>query len=183
MLLPDGKMGVIDFGAVAPMPGGFPVELGRRCGCALDKNYDELLPAMEEVGFIQKGERVSDREIDDMLRQYVEPIEVEVFHFTRKWLQRMTAVNWTVGGQIKAARQMDMPAKLAIPMRVIASIVAISCQLDAHVPTQRIADGTGSRASPKPPDARLSAQDRQRIRRLPVSRCSCAGAHADACVR
>ncbi|HET7667467.1 MAG TPA: AarF/UbiB family protein, partial [Mycobacterium sp.] len=28
MLLPDGRMGVIDFGAVAPMPGGFPPELG-----------------------------------------------------------------------------------------------------------------------------------------------------------
>ena len=31
---------------------------------------------------------------------------------------------------------MDIPPKLAIPMRVIASIVAISCQLDAHVPDQ-----------------------------------------------
>ena len=28
MLLPDDKMGVIDFGAVAPMPGGIPVEIG-----------------------------------------------------------------------------------------------------------------------------------------------------------
>lgn len=28
MLLADGRMGVIDFGAVAPLPGGFPVELG-----------------------------------------------------------------------------------------------------------------------------------------------------------
>jgi hypothetical protein len=41
--------------------------------------------------------------------------------------------------QIKAARQMDIPAKLAIPMRVIASNVAISCQLDAHVPAKRLA--------------------------------------------
>ncbi len=28
MLMADGKMGVIDFGAVAPLPGGFPIELG-----------------------------------------------------------------------------------------------------------------------------------------------------------
>ena len=28
MLLPDDKMGVIDFGAVAPLPGGIPIELG-----------------------------------------------------------------------------------------------------------------------------------------------------------
>lgn len=141
MLLPEDKMGVIDFGAVAPMPGGWPVELGQMLRYAVDKDYDKLLPTMEKVGFIQKGEKVSTREIDDMLRQYVEPLEVPVFHYRRSWLQRMTNVELDrAAGQIKAARQMDIPAKLAIPLRVMLSVVAISCQLDAHVPTRRIAD-------------------------------------------
>jgi predicted unusual protein kinase regulating ubiquinone biosynthesis (AarF/ABC1/UbiB family) len=142
MLLPGDKMGVIDFGAVAPLPGGLPIELGLMLRYALDKDYDNLLPTMEKGGFIQKGEQVSVREIDDMLRQYVEPVEVEVFYYTRKWLQKMTAMSMRperAAGQIRAARQMDIPAKLAIPMRVIASIVAISCQLDAHVPVRAIA--------------------------------------------
>jgi hypothetical protein len=54
----------------------------------------------------------------------------------------MTAMNMRperAAGQIRAARQMDIPAKLAIPMRVIASNVAISCQLDAHIPTRALA--------------------------------------------
>jgi predicted unusual protein kinase regulating ubiquinone biosynthesis (AarF/ABC1/UbiB family) len=141
MLMPGDKMGVIDFGAVAPMPGGWPIELGQILRYAVDKNYDKLLPTMEKIGFIQKGEQVSIREIDDMLQQYVQPLEVPVFHYRRKWLQKMTALNIErAAGQIKAARQMDIPPKLAIPMRVIASVVAISCQLDAHVPTRRIAD-------------------------------------------
>lgn len=140
MLLPGGKMGVIDFGAVAPMPGGIPVELGLVVRYAMEQDYEKLLPAMEQVGFIQKGEKVSHREIDDMLRQYVEPLQYEVFHYTRKWLQRMTAKNMDISvDQLKAARQMDIPPKLAIPMRVIASNVAISCQLDAHVPTKALA--------------------------------------------
>jgi predicted unusual protein kinase regulating ubiquinone biosynthesis (AarF/ABC1/UbiB family) len=142
MLLPDDKMGVIDFGAVAPMPGGLPIELGEAVRYAIAKDYDRLLPTMEKVGFIQKGEQVSHRELDDMLRQYVDPFEVEVFHYTRKWLQRMTVMNMTpdrAAGQLKAARQMDIPAKLAIPMRVIASNVAISCQLDAHIPAKALA--------------------------------------------
>lgn len=143
MLLPEDKMGVIDFGAVAPMPGGWPVELGQIMRYALDKKYDKLLPTMERAGFIQKGQQVSTREIDDMLKQYVEPLEVPEFHYTRKWLQRMTTLELDkAAGQIKAARQMDIPPKLAIPMRVIASIVAISCQLDAHVPTRSIAERT-----------------------------------------
>jgi predicted unusual protein kinase regulating ubiquinone biosynthesis (AarF/ABC1/UbiB family) len=139
-MLADDKMGVIDFGAVAPLPGGLPLELGQTLRYAMNKDYDNLLPTMERAGFIQKGEQVSIREIDDMLRQNVEPVEVEVFHYTRKWLQKMTAVNMDRSvAQIRTARQLDIPVKLAIPMRVIASIVAISCQLDAHVPVRAIA--------------------------------------------
>jgi predicted unusual protein kinase regulating ubiquinone biosynthesis (AarF/ABC1/UbiB family) len=135
MLLPDGRMGVIDFGAVAPLPGGFPIELGIIMRGALHKDYDLLLPTMEKAGFIQQGQQVSVREIDEMLRQYVEPIEVEVFHYTRKWLQKMTTVQIDRSvAQMRAARQMDLPVKLAIPMRVISSVGAILCQLDAHVP-------------------------------------------------
>src|SRR6201997_3110858 len=110
MLLPDDKMGVIDFGAVAPLPGGIPVEIGLSTRYALDDDYDNLLTTMQKIGFIQKGQQVSVRDIDEMLRQYVEPIEVEVFHYTRKWLQRMTVgqIEKSVS-QIKTARQMDLP--------------------------------------------------------------------------
>jgi predicted unusual protein kinase regulating ubiquinone biosynthesis (AarF/ABC1/UbiB family) len=139
MLLPDDRMGVIDFGAVAPLPGGYPIELGMTIRLARDKNYDMLLPTMEKIGLIQQGQQVSVREIDEMLRQYVEPVEVDVFHYTRKWLQRMTAVQLDRSvAQIKTARQMDLPPKLAIPMRVMASVGAILCQLDAHVPIKQL---------------------------------------------
>jgi predicted unusual protein kinase regulating ubiquinone biosynthesis (AarF/ABC1/UbiB family) len=141
MLLPGGRLGVIDFGAVAPLPGGFPVELGTTMRYAREKNYEKLLPTMEKAGFIQKGQQVSVRDIEDMLRQYVEPVEVEVFHYTRKWLQKMTVVQIDRSvAQIKTARQLDLPAKLAIPMRVIASVGAILCQLDAHVPIKALSE-------------------------------------------
>jgi hypothetical protein len=38
----------------------------------------------------------------------------------------------------KAARQIGIPAKLAIPLRVIASTIAIACQLYAHIPTKSL---------------------------------------------
>jgi predicted unusual protein kinase regulating ubiquinone biosynthesis (AarF/ABC1/UbiB family) len=141
MLMPDGRLGVIDFGAVAPLPGGYPVELGMTIRLARDKNYELLLPTMEKIGFIQRGQQVPVREIDEMLRQYVEPIEVEVFHYTRRWLQKMTVSQLDRSvTQIKTARQMHLPPKLAIPMRVIASVAAILCQLDAHVPIKRLSE-------------------------------------------
>jgi predicted unusual protein kinase regulating ubiquinone biosynthesis (AarF/ABC1/UbiB family) len=126
---------------VAPLPGGLPVELGLMLRYAVDKDYERLLPTMERAGFIQPGEQVSAREIDDMLRQYVEPVQSEVFHYTRKWLQRMAAVNMDRSvAQIRTARQLDLPRNLALPLRVIASTVAISAQLDAHVPLRSIAE-------------------------------------------
>lgn len=139
MLLPDGRMGVIDFGAVAPLPGGFPTSLGETIRLARDKNYDELLPTMERAGFLQKGQEVSIEEVEDMLRQYVDPIKVDVFHYNRKWLQKMAASQMDNSvAQIKMARSLDLPANLAIPLRVIASTVAICCQLDAHVPVKSL---------------------------------------------
>jgi predicted unusual protein kinase regulating ubiquinone biosynthesis (AarF/ABC1/UbiB family) len=140
MLLPDGRMGVIDFGAVAPLPGGFPTSLGETIRLARDRNYDELLPTMEKAGFLQKGQQVSIEEVEDMLRQYVEPIKVDEFHYTRKWIQKMAAGQMDNSvAQIKMARSLDLPANLAIPLRVIASTIAICCQLDAHVPVKAIA--------------------------------------------
>ena len=183
MLLPDDKMGVIDFGAVAPMPGGIPVEIGLATRYALNDDYDNLLMTMQKIGFIQKGEQVSKREMDEMMKQYVEPLEVEVFHYTRKWLQRITAMNMKpdrAAGQIKAARQMDIPAKLAIPMRVIASNVAISCQLDAHIPSQKACHRTDSGFRRR---SSVDAGKPAAVRRLPVPRCSCVDAHADAYAR
>lgn len=141
MLLPDGKMGIIDFGAVAPMPGGLPVEIGRSVRQALDKDYDNLMLTMEKIGFIQKGARVSTAEIDNMMRQHVDPLQVDVFHYTREWFQQIAARNIGLSvDQIKVVRQLDIPPRLAIPFRVITSTIAIACQLDAHVPTKAITE-------------------------------------------
>ena len=191
MLLPDDKMGVIDFGAVAPLPGGIPVEIGLATRYALNDDYDNLLTTMQKIGFIQKGEQVSKREMDDMMRQYVEPLEVEVFHYTRKWLQKMTTVNMDRSvAQIKAARQMDIPAKLAIPFsgdrlqcrdRLSAGRVH-SDQSPCHRTDSRIRRRSG--LSRPRYFRRLKRENPAALTRLPgFPLCSCVAVHADACAR
>ncbi|OBK91231.1 macrolide-binding ATPase MABP-1 [Mycolicibacter sinensis] len=140
MLLPDGRMGVIDFGAVAPLPGGLPVELGMALRFAGQYNYDLLLPTLEKGGFIQPGEQIAIEQIDEMLRRYVEPVASEVFHFNRQWLQKLAAAQLDQSiHQLKTARQLDLPPNLAVLTRVVATTVAILAQLDAHVPVRAIA--------------------------------------------
>ncbi|NDJ91032.1 macrolide-binding ATPase MABP-1 [Mycolicibacter kumamotonensis] len=140
MLLPDGRMGVIDFGAVAPLPDGLPVELGMALRFAGQFNYDLLLPTLEKAGFIQPGAQISVEEVDEMLRRYVEPVAPEVFHFSREWLQKLVAAQLDQSiHQIKTARQLNLPPNLAVLARVVGTTVAILAQLDAHVPVRAIA--------------------------------------------
>ena len=88
---PTDRMGVIDFGAVAPMPGGFPIELGMTIAATPARRTTTCCcRRWKKSASSRRAEQVSVRDIDEMLRQYVEPVEVEVFHYTRKWLQRMT---------------------------------------------------------------------------------------------
>jgi predicted unusual protein kinase regulating ubiquinone biosynthesis (AarF/ABC1/UbiB family) len=140
MLLPDGRMGVIDFGAVAPLPDGLPVELGMALRFAGQFNYDLLLPTLEKAGFIQPGAQISVEEVDELLRRYVEPVAPEVFHFSREWLQKLVAAQLDQSiHQIKTARQLNLPPNLAVLARVVGTTVAILAQLDAHVPVRAIA--------------------------------------------
>ena len=142
MLLPDDRMGVIDFGAVAPLPGGYPIELGMTIRLARDKNYDLLLPTMEKVGLHpEAASRCRSATSTKCCASTSSPSRSRSSTTRRKWLQRMTVgqIDRSVS-QIKTARQMDLPPKLAIPMRVIASVAAILCQLDAHVPIKALSE-------------------------------------------
>ena len=74
-----------------------------------------------------------------MMRQHVDPLLVDVFHYTRPWLQEVAASSIGLSAdQIRIARQLDIPARLAVPMRVISSTIAIACQLSAHVPLKSL---------------------------------------------
>ena len=89
MLLDDGRMGIIDFGACAPMPNGLPPVLGRMVRLARDERFDELTELLYDNHFVIPGRTVTDREIADYLRPFTDPIHSDSFHFTRSWLQRV----------------------------------------------------------------------------------------------
>ena len=58
-LLDDGRLGVLDFGAVARMPGGHPEPLGRITRLAIAGLADEVLAGLRAEGFVR-----SDVEVD-----------------------------------------------------------------------------------------------------------------------
>ncbi|MFD6897774.1 ABC1 kinase family protein [Rhodococcus sp. NPDC060086] len=139
MLLDDGRLGVIDFGATAAMPDGFPPVLGRMVRLALDERFDELTQLLYDNKFVLPGRTVTDREIADYLRPFTDPIRTESFHFTRSWLQQVAGVATDFSGpQFRTARTLNLPPEYLSVFRVLLGSVGICAQLDAYAPYMRI---------------------------------------------
>ncbi|RVW05313.1 ABC1 kinase family protein [Rhodococcus xishaensis] len=139
MLDDNGRLGIIDFGATAPMPNGLPAVLGRMVRLNLEERYDELTELLRDNGFVLPGRTVTDQEIADYLRPFTDPIRTESFHFTRAWLQKAagTATDFS-SARFRTARALSLPPEYLMIFRVLLGSVGICAQLDAYAPYMKI---------------------------------------------
>src|SRR3954447_4357306 len=86
-ILPDGRLGVIDFGAVARLPGGYPEPLGRLTRYAVERDAAAVLALLREQGFIRSGIDLDARQVMDYLGPIVEPLRTPSFTFSREWMR------------------------------------------------------------------------------------------------
>ncbi|MEV0245460.1 AarF/UbiB family protein [Nocardia sp. NPDC050712] len=141
MMLPDGRLAVIDFGACAPLPDGYPKILGQIIGLAVEERFDELTQVLYDNGWIIPGRTVTHREIADFLRPFTDPIRTESFHFTRKWMQRVAGKATDItSAEMKTSRAMQLPAEHVMIFRVLGGSVGILAQLDAELPFMGLAN-------------------------------------------
>lgn len=133
MLLPDGRLGVIDFGAVLPLPGGIPEELVHIGRMILQQRFEDLVGHMVAAGYALERMKPSTEDIAAVLEPLTEPLRVEAFWFTRDWMRQMAAryTDWR-GSEFQTARGFTMPAHYMMVHRVLIGTVAILCQLDAR---------------------------------------------------
>jgi len=90
-ILADGRMGVVDFGAVARLPDGYPEPLGRLTRAAVDGDGELALEILREQGFILPGVTIDARQVMDYLGPTADPLREETFTFSRRWLRRQAA--------------------------------------------------------------------------------------------
>lgn len=134
MLGEDGRLIVIDFGAVARLPDGMPPTLGRMTMLSLQDEPDELYELMREAGFVKAGVQMDPAEVLEYLSPFVEPMRVERFHFTRAWIQgQAQRFGDARGPEIELARSLNLPAEYLLIHRVTMGSIAILCQLDAEL--------------------------------------------------
>ncbi|WP_437126373.1 ABC1 kinase family protein [Nocardia mangyaensis] len=130
----DGKLAVLDFGACAPMPDGFPEVLGRMLALAVAEDHAALTELLYEHNWVIPGRTVTHEEIEAYLLPFSDPIRTDTFHFTRTWMQRVagTASEFS-SPEMKTARALQLPAEYLMIFRVLGGSVGILAQLDAEM--------------------------------------------------
>ncbi len=138
-LLPDGRLGVIDFGAVDRLPDGAPEPIGRLSRLALEGRAEDVLQALRDEGFVKPSITVDAHEVLDYLRPMLAPIAEPTFRFTRPWLR---AEAMRVGDPRSPAnqlgRQLNLPPSYLLIHRVTLGTIGVLCQLGGEAPYREL---------------------------------------------
>jgi predicted unusual protein kinase regulating ubiquinone biosynthesis (AarF/ABC1/UbiB family) len=140
-MLPDGRLGVIDFGAVARMPGGHPEPIGRLTRLALAGDADGVLEGLREEGFVRPDTDVDAAAILEYLRPMLEPIAKPEFQFSRAWLRTEAArVASPRSPAFQLGKQLNLPPSYLLIHRVTLGSIGVLCQLEANAPYRSVVE-------------------------------------------
>jgi predicted unusual protein kinase regulating ubiquinone biosynthesis (AarF/ABC1/UbiB family) len=140
-ILADGRLGVVDFGAVARLPGGHPLLIGRVARMALAGDADGVLEGLRDEGFVKPDVEIDAHGVLEYLRPMLEPVAVEEFHFTRSWLRAEAArVASPRSPAYQLGRNLNLPPAYLLIHRVTLGSIGVLCQLEAKAPYRSIVE-------------------------------------------
>ena len=135
LVLPGGRLGVLDFGSSLALPGGMPATFGRLISALLGDDPDEVLRRLQQEGFVRPGVEVDVVKLVDYMAPFTAPARHERFAFSRDWLRtEFGRVNDPRNPDFGVALKLDLPAEHLFTHRVWLSMVGVLCQLEADVP-------------------------------------------------
>jgi predicted unusual protein kinase regulating ubiquinone biosynthesis (AarF/ABC1/UbiB family) len=132
-LLPDGRLGVLDFGAVNRLPDGFPAPIGALARMALAGDADGVYDGLRALGFVKSDHVLNPDAVLDYVKPMLEPISAPTFHFTRDWLRHEAArIADPRSPANSLGRQLNLPPAYLLIHRVTLGGIGVLCQLDAE---------------------------------------------------
>ncbi|MCU1688271.1 MAG: hypothetical protein JWN20_199, partial [Jatrophihabitantaceae bacterium] len=132
-LLDDGRLGVIDFGAVAHFPDGLPEPLGRLTRLAIDGDVEGVVQGLRDENFIRPDISVNPDRVYEYLRPMLEPLAAPTFTFSRDWMRTEAARIADPRSEISmAGRSLNLPPSYLLIHRVTIGSIGILCQLGAN---------------------------------------------------
>lgn len=140
-LLDDGRIGVLDFGAMARLPNGTPEPLGRITRLVLDGDTDAVMAAMLAERFIRPGLSIDADRVMDYLRPILEPLAQPEFTFTREWMREQAQrIGDPRNEAARVGRMLNLPPEYLLLHRVTLGSIGVLCQLGARAPYRQIAE-------------------------------------------
>ena len=140
-LLDDGRLGVLDFGAMARLPNGTPEPLGRITRLVLDGKTDAVMAALVSERFIRPGVSIDADKVMDYLRPILEPLAQPEFTFTRDWMREQAQrIGDPRNEAARVGRMLNLPPEYLLLHRVTLGSIGVLCQLGATAPYRQIAE-------------------------------------------
>ncbi|KGH44734.1 MULTISPECIES: AarF/ABC1/UbiB kinase family protein [Modestobacter] len=140
-LVPDGRLGVIDFGATARLPGGHPEPIGRLVRWALEGRAEDVLADLRAEGFVRESIEVDAQGVLDFLLPFLAPVSAPSFQFNRAWMQEQAnRIGDPRSDASRLGRQLNLPPAYLLIHRVTMGSIGVLCQLDAEAPYRGVCE-------------------------------------------
>jgi predicted unusual protein kinase regulating ubiquinone biosynthesis (AarF/ABC1/UbiB family) len=132
-LLADGRLGVIDFGAVDRLPDGLPPFFGRllRLMHTPDADVSVVEQELREQGFLRPGIDVDLDLLHAFLAPLAEPSAVDSFKFTREWMREEASRVADLRAS-NITRKFNVPPSYVLIHRVSTAGIGVLCQLECE---------------------------------------------------
>lgn len=135
----DGRLGVLDFGAVNRLPHGLPASLGRVLTEALAGDAPALEAALRGEGFIRKGIEIDPDGLLEYLTPLVEPLLHDEFTPTREWLRGAAAtLQDPRRPQFLIGLKLNLPPEYLLIHRVWLGGIGVLSQVGGTVPLREL---------------------------------------------
>ncbi|WP_369182350.1 ABC1 kinase family protein [Streptomyces sp. Y1] len=160
----DGRLGVLDFGAVVRLPDGPIPSMGQMIRACVDGDPERMVALMREAGLLRErrgGRSGGSGEPEDWgwltrsLEMLVQPLVEEVFTFDRAWLREaVRRATLTKDAEVLRERMVMLPEHVQL-QRVWMAEMAMLSQLGARIPyrAEAVAGMPGFAAEAAAPDA------------------------------
>jgi predicted unusual protein kinase regulating ubiquinone biosynthesis (AarF/ABC1/UbiB family) len=132
-LLDDGRLGVLDFGAVDHLPDGLPPFFGRLLRIMHDPDPDitTVEHELRTNGFLRPGITVDLEALRAFLAPMAEPSAVERFKFTREWMRDEAGRIADIRSS-SISRKFNLPPTYVLIHRVSTAGIGVLCQLECE---------------------------------------------------
>jgi predicted unusual protein kinase regulating ubiquinone biosynthesis (AarF/ABC1/UbiB family) len=131
-LMDDGRLGVLDFGAVDRLPDGLPPFFGKLLRLMHeDRDIETVEHELRVHGFLKEDVEVDLDALHAYLAPLAEPSKVQSFKFSREWL-RAEASRVTDMRSAAVGRRLNLPPTYILIHRVSTAGIGVLCQLECE---------------------------------------------------